>query len=205
LPPAGAPVAWVSGAWRLQDLRACRSPSRSALRCAAGFRPLQALWPWPASTPLLRPLLTSRPGSSPSPFQAQAEISPGKNRGLHRTVAGSTPPSFGRKSFAVFGPLALDDFALYPVLVHRPAASLPAAFSAGLAAGPTSRSASSPCGSLGSPRPGSRRTCTSTSRFMLGTPKGRAPRANTLGALLTPAASYSPTEFPLQYHRPWRA
>ena len=37
--------------------------------------------PSPGSTPpqLLRPLLTSRSGSSPSPFQAQGEISPGKN------------------------------------------------------------------------------------------------------------------------------
>ena len=42
---------------------------------------------------LLRPLLTSRSGSTPSPFQAQGEISPGKNAILHCTTAGFTPPS----------------------------------------------------------------------------------------------------------------
>jgi hypothetical protein len=51
-------------------------PSRSALRVAQ----------------LLRPLLTSRSGSPPSPFQAQGEISPGKNAILPRTAAGFTPP-----------------------------------------------------------------------------------------------------------------
>src|SRR5690606_19837379 len=40
---------------------------------------------------LLRPLLTSRSASA-SPFQAQGEISPGKNAVLHRTTAGFTPP-----------------------------------------------------------------------------------------------------------------
>src|SRR5271156_6911784 len=73
---------------------------------------------------LLRPLLTSRAGSSPSPFQAQGEISPGKNALLHRTTAGSTPLPLGHKSFAVHCPLALVGSAFYPVLVHQPAASL---------------------------------------------------------------------------------
>ena len=43
---------------------------------------------------LLRPRLTSRSGSTPLPFQAQGEISPGKNALLHCTAAGSTllPP-----------------------------------------------------------------------------------------------------------------
>jgi hypothetical protein len=47
---------------------------------------------------LLRPRLTSRSGSTPSPFQAQSEISPGKNALLHRTAAGSTPlPPWSRE------------------------------------------------------------------------------------------------------------
>src|ERR1019366_5052838 len=73
---------------------------------------------------LLRPRLTSRSGSTPSPFQAQGEISPGKNALLHCTTAGSTPPRLGHQSFANSGSLALPGSALYPVLVHRPAASL---------------------------------------------------------------------------------
>ena len=72
----------------------------------------------------LRPLLTSRSGSTPSPFQAQGEISPGKNALLHCTTAGFTPPTLGHKSFAARCPLALVGTAFYPVLVHRPPASL---------------------------------------------------------------------------------
>ena len=86
------------------------TPSRSALRPPCGE--------------LLRPRLTSRSGSAPSPFQAQSEISPGKNALLHCTTAGSTSPNLGHKSFAVIGPLALLGTAFYPVLVHRPAASI---------------------------------------------------------------------------------
>ncbi len=63
-----------------------------------------------------------------SPFQAQGEISPGKNALLHCTTAGFTPLRFGHESFAVFGPLALLGSALYPILVHRLAASLHASF-----------------------------------------------------------------------------
>src|SRR5208282_6570606 len=70
-----------------------------------------------------------------SPFQAQSETSPGKSRGLRRTTAGSTPPGLGRESFAVICPLALPDFAFYPVSVRRLAASRPASFSPGLTAG----------------------------------------------------------------------
>ena len=91
------------------------APSRSALRPGR-------------SGQLLRPLLTSRSGSSPSPFQAQGEISPGKNAILHRTTAGFTPPGLGHESFAVTCPLALLGAASYPVLVHRPAVSLHASF-----------------------------------------------------------------------------
>ena len=46
----------------------------------------------PFALRLLRPLLTSRSGSSPSSFQTRGEISPGKNAILPRTVAGFTPP-----------------------------------------------------------------------------------------------------------------
>jgi hypothetical protein len=58
------------------------------------------------------------------PFQAQGEISPGKNALLHCTAAGSTPLPLDHESFAVSGPLALVGNAFYPVLVHQPAASL---------------------------------------------------------------------------------
>ena len=61
---------------------------------------------------------------APSPFQAQGEISPGKNALLPCTTAGSTPLRLDHKSFAVFGPLALLGSALYPILVHRLAVSL---------------------------------------------------------------------------------
>ena len=60
----------------------------------------------------------------PSPFQAQGEISPGKNALLRCTTAASTPPRLDQKGFAVNGPLALLDSAFYAVLVHRLAASL---------------------------------------------------------------------------------
>ena len=95
---------------------------------------------WPRTLPLVRPfacgtasqpshrllrlLLTSRSGSTPSPFQAQGEISPGKDALLHCTAAGSTPLPLDHESFAVSCPLTLVSTAFYPVLVHRPAASL---------------------------------------------------------------------------------
>jgi len=79
---------------------------------------------------LLRPLLTSRPARlrQTSPFQAQGEISPGKNIGFRCATAGSTPPRLGHESFAVLCPLALLGAASYPVPVRRPAASLPTSF-----------------------------------------------------------------------------
>ena len=61
-------------------------------------------------------------------FQAQGEISPGKNIGLRCTTAGSTSPRLGHKGFAASCPLALLGSAFYPVPVRRPAASLPASF-----------------------------------------------------------------------------
>src|SRR5690606_32662221 len=74
---------------------------------------------------LLRPLLTSRSGSAPSPFQTQSEISPGKNALLRCTTAGSTPLRLDHESFAVSCPLALLGSAFYPILVHRLAAYAP--------------------------------------------------------------------------------
>lgn len=68
---------------------------------------------------LLRPLLTSRSGSTPLPFQDRGEISPGKNALLLCTTAGSTPLRLDHQSFAVHCPLALLHSAFYPVLVHR--------------------------------------------------------------------------------------
>src|SRR6266852_4784535 len=62
------------------------------------------------------------------PFQAQGEISPGKNIDLRCTTAGSTSPCLGHNSFAVDCPLALQGSAFYPVPVRRPAASLHASF-----------------------------------------------------------------------------
>ena len=73
---------------------------------------------------LLRPLLTSRSGSTPSPFQALGEISPGKNALLHRTTAGFTPLHLGHESFTAFCPLALVRSAFYPVPARRSAASI---------------------------------------------------------------------------------
>src|SRR6266700_7118648 len=64
---------------------------------------------------LIRPRLTSRSGSTPSPFQAQGEISPGKNALLHCTTVGFTPPRLGHKSFAISGSLALPGNAFYPL------------------------------------------------------------------------------------------
>jgi hypothetical protein len=56
---------------------------------------------------------------TPSPFQAQGEISPGKDALLLCTTAGFTPPRLDHKSFAVSCPLALLGSAFYPVLIHR--------------------------------------------------------------------------------------
>ena len=86
--------------------------------------PLLFLRPFAPCWQLLWPLLTSRSGSSPSAFQPQGEISPGKNALLHCTTAGFTPLRLDHESFAVSGPLALLGSAFYPVLVHRLAASL---------------------------------------------------------------------------------
>ena len=97
--------AWTSGAFRLQ---------------AAWGMVLPLVRPFAPKRQLLRPLLTSRSGSTPSAFQPRGEISPGKNALLLRTTAGSTPPRLDHEGFAVLCPLALFSSAFYPVLVHRP-------------------------------------------------------------------------------------
>ena len=69
--------------------------------------------------PLLRPLLTSRSGSSRRPFRHKARSPQVRVAHLHRTTAAFTPPRLGHKSFAVMGLLALLGNAFYAVLVHR--------------------------------------------------------------------------------------
>ena len=100
------------------------SPHRHGVEKIPLVRPFACGSALQPSHRLLRPLLTSRSGSTPSPFRTQGEISPGKNALLRCTTAGSTPLPFDHESFAVIGPLALVSTAFYPVLVHRPAASL---------------------------------------------------------------------------------
>jgi hypothetical protein len=63
-----------------------------------------------------------------SPFQAQGEVSPGKNAIFLRTTAGFTLPPLDHKSFAVLRLLALVGIASYPILVHRLADSFHASF-----------------------------------------------------------------------------
>jgi hypothetical protein len=63
-----------------------------------------------------------------SPFQAQSEISPGKNIDLHCTTARFTFPRFGHNSFTVVCPLALPGSASYLMSVRQPAVSLHASF-----------------------------------------------------------------------------
>src|SRR5690606_12685998 len=105
-----------------------RSSFRSVLRACGSDGPLRAVFQAPPCD--RRATTTSADFSlrrSPaSPFQAQGEISPGKNAVLRRTTVGSTPPVLGHESFAVIGPLALDGTASYPLPVRRPATSLPA-------------------------------------------------------------------------------
>ena len=75
---------------------------------------------------LLRPLLTSRAVLPRWPFNHEA-----RSPRVRTHAFTARPPDLRRlildhESFAEFGPLALIGTALYPVLVHRPAASLPA-------------------------------------------------------------------------------
>ena len=100
------------------------SPGRLVLTPVRSFASRSGLCG--SATQLLRPLLLAP--AQPSPFQAQGEISPGKNALLHCTTAGFTPLRLDHESFAVPCPLALLGSAFYPVLVHRLAASLHASF-----------------------------------------------------------------------------
>jgi hypothetical protein len=88
---------------------------------------------WPVTRSLVRPFVKKKTNMAsadlslrltPSPFQAQAEISPGKDAILHHTTAGFTLPPVDHKCFAVTCPLALIGIALYPNLVHRLMASI---------------------------------------------------------------------------------
>ena len=101
---------------RASDALHVRATRPSALLLVRPFAPYRRL---------LWPLLTSRSGSSPSPFQAQGEISPGKNALLRCTTAGFTPLRLDHESFAVSCPLAPLSSAFYPILVHRLAAYAP--------------------------------------------------------------------------------
>src|SRR5690606_24923357 len=105
--------------WRIAfpSATSFRSPLRSALH---GRGWVQAHVCTPSATTASADFsLRSRYPYPASPFQARGEISPGKNDGLPRTTAGSTPLCFGRESFAVIGPLALLGSASYPVSVRR--------------------------------------------------------------------------------------
>ena len=102
------------------------APASDALPCQAGrlvtvplVEPFASVYGLLGLPRLLRLLLTSRAGSCPSPFQAQSEISPGKNALLHCTTAAFTPLCLDHESFATSCPLALLGSAFYPVLVHR--------------------------------------------------------------------------------------
>ena len=107
-------------AHRASDALHVRATWPSALLLVRPF--IVGLRPHRSRFRVLRPLLTSRSGSAPSPFQAQGEISPGKNALLRGTTAGSTPRRLDHERFAVACPLALLGSAFYPVLVHRLAA-----------------------------------------------------------------------------------
>ena len=100
-----------------------------------GVSPSPSFGPSPLAQ-LLWPLLTSRAErlAASSPFQAQSEISPGKNIGLRCAIAGSTSPRLGHNGFAIIGSLALFGSASYPVPVRRLATPFPASFT------PSSRS-----------------------------------------------------------------
>jgi|GEM_PF-357299 len=101
-PPLGPSVRVAPSMPAHARVRALASPPPSVwhpLFAASEFRPLQAtrlvtlllVQPF-ARCRATRLLLTSRSGSSPSPFPPQGEISPGKNAILHRTTPAFTSP-----------------------------------------------------------------------------------------------------------------
>ena len=184
---AGAPVAWTSEALCLRDPWSFRSPSP--------FGPSSRVAPG-----LLRPLLTSRsrPLGPASPFQAQGEISPGKNAVLHRTTAGFTSPgpwsSRASRSFAR-SPCSAPPPIRFLFVGPRFRSPLPS----------HARSPSRSCGSLRSRWPASGRTFTSKTAPMLGAQTEKP------GATWAPAFSNNPGgdllshTLQVQYHRRWRA
>ena len=130
---------------------------------------------------LLWPLLTSRSGSAPSPFQAQARSPQVRTRFFPTRPPDLRRLTFDHEGFAESCPLALIGTALYPVLVHRPMVSLHAprpsrAFKrAGGSAAKAARfhpphgwSPFRSCASLRSLWPAHERTCTSKIAPLLG-------------------------------------
>ena len=73
---------------------------------------------------LLWPLLTSRSVPPRRPFSHKARSPRVRTHSFTARPPDLRRLTFDHKSFAEFGPLALIGTALYPVLVHRPAASL---------------------------------------------------------------------------------
>ena len=73
---------------------------------------------------LLWPLLTSRSVSPRRPFSHKTRSPRVRTHSFTARPPDLRRLTFDHKSFAEFGPLALIGTALYPVLVHRPAASL---------------------------------------------------------------------------------
>jgi hypothetical protein len=153
-----------------------RCPSRTLRSCPWPCPPFPASCPFRAdhapgtATSVLRPRLTSRSAAAASPFQAQGEISPGKNDGLPCTIAGFTAPEPWSRELRGQWPARPARHCLlsgFCSSTRRFATPLRSAL----------RSPSAPCGSLGLLRPALRRTFTSKSSPMLGPPPGRAPHS----------------------------
>ena len=149
-----APVAWTSEALCLRGPWSIRSLLRSVLR--------------PGTPELLLPLLTSRSPalSAGSPFQAQGEISPGKNAVLHRTAAGFTPPEPWPSRLRGLMPAR-------PARHRLVSGSCPSAHGLRSRLPSHARSPSRSCRSLRSRWPDHGRTCTSKTAPMLGAHKKR--------------------------------
>jgi hypothetical protein len=148
LPPARVRrCAYAHRLHQYPSARALVAEASDAIRCGGCRRsPGPLVWPFVSTKDfrflhrlrrlLLRPLLTPRSASSASPFQAQGEVSPGKNVGLPRATVRSTAPAFGHEGFAIVWSLALAGTASYRLPVRRPASSLPASSRPSLALGP---------------------------------------------------------------------
>ena len=123
------------------------------------------------ASPLLWPLLTSRSGAAPSPVQALGEISPGKTIGYPCTSAGFTRPDPWSQELRGCLPAHPDRPRLLSGFCPSPHRSRYPLLSA-------TPSRLSPCGSLGSLRPTSQRTCTSKPIVMLGTQTKRGDQSD---------------------------